>query len=156
MSLLYDIAAGAVASTLAGNELAIAAFVHPQLYKLAETEHANVASRLARVLGRVMPVWYGLALLLIAGAAYEHRPVTSGRGLLLMCAAVLWAVIIGLTVALEVPINNRIAALNANAPYANWLEDRKRWDALHNVRVGLLLVAIVLLLAGLLGAGSGA
>ena len=74
MTIAYDIATATVATMMAGNELAVAAFVHPQLQKLSDHTHAHVASLLAAALGKAMPLWYGLALLLILGAAFEHRP----------------------------------------------------------------------------------
>jgi hypothetical protein len=48
-----------------------------------------------------------------------------------------------------VPINNRIAKIDSDHPYAGWLEDRARWDGLHRARVALLIVAVLLLFAGL-------
>jgi uncharacterized membrane protein len=154
MTTLYDIATATVAATMAGNELCVAAFVHPQLRKLSDNVHAQIAPPLARALGKAMPLWYGLALVLILGAAYEHRPVFSGSGLLIAFAAVLWAVTIVFTITMLVPINNRIAGMNPQQPYATWLEDRCRWDKLHRVRVELLIVAVLLLLAGLFGGNT--
>jgi hypothetical protein len=151
MATLYDIATATVVATLAGNELAVAAFVHPQLRKLNAGAHAQTAQPLANVLGKAMPFWYGAALVLIIGAIFEHHPITSGAGLLITFAAVLWAVIIAFTIALLVPINNRIAGMNPEQPYPTWLEDRCRWDKLHRVRVELVMIAMLLLFAGLFG-----
>jgi uncharacterized membrane protein len=96
-----------------------------------------------------MPLWYALALALIIGAAFEYRPVTSGAGLLLASAAVVWAATILFTVKMLVPINNRIARMNPEQPHEAWLRDRARWDQLHRIRVAWLIVALLLLLAGL-------
>ena len=92
---------------MAGNELAVAAFVHPQLRKLNASAHAQVAQPLASVLGKAMPIWaYGAALLaLILGAAFEHSPISSGSGLLIAFSAVLWALTIVFTITMLVPIN---------------------------------------------------
>jgi uncharacterized membrane protein len=150
MTAAYDIATATVAGLMAGNEFAVAAFVHPQLHKLGHTPHAQAAARLASVLGKAMPFWYGAALVLILGAAFEHRPVSSGLGLFILLAAVLWAATIVFTVTMLVPINNRIAKMNPEHPYDCWLQDRSRWDHLHQVRVALLIMAFVLLLTGLL------
>ena len=151
MASLYDIATAAVAATLTGNEFAVAAFVHPQLRKLNDSAHAQIAQPLASALGKAMPLWYSLALALILGAAYEHRPISSGPGVLIVLAAILWAVTIVFTVTTLVRINNRIAKLNPQQPYPIWLLDRCRWDKLHRIRVELLIVAVLLLLAGLFG-----
>jgi uncharacterized membrane protein len=149
MTIAYDIATATVAGTMAGNEFAVAAFIHPQLRKLGDSVHAQTAAPLAAALGKAMPLWYGLALLLILGAAFEHRPVTSGPGLFIAMAAALWAATIVFTVAMLVPINNRIAKMNPEHPYDCWLQDRCRWDQLHQVRVVLLIMAFLLLLTGL-------
>jgi uncharacterized membrane protein len=70
-------------------------------------------------------------------------------------AAVLWAATIVFTIAMLVPINNRIAKMDPEHPYDRWLQDRCRWDHLHQVRVTLLIMAFVLLLTGLFaGAGT--
>ena len=153
MTVAYDIATATIAGVMAGNELAIAAFIHPQLHKLDDKTHAQTAASLAGVLGRAMPLWYGVALVLIVGAAFEHRPVTSGAGLFLLLAAALWVLTIIFTIAMLVPINNRIAKMDPAHPYDCWLRDRSRWDVLHQVRVALLVMAFVLLLTGLF-AGS--
>ena len=151
MTVAYDIATAAVVGLMAGNEFAVAAFFHPQLYKSDDSTHAKAAALLARVLGKVMPLWYDLALVLIFGTIFEHRPISSGPGLFLLLAACIWAVTIIFTVAMLVPINNRIAKLDSEHPYDCWLQDRRRWDQLHQVRVVLLIMAFVLLLTGLFG-----
>ena len=151
MATFYDIATATVAATMAGNEFAVAAFVHPQIRKLDNTAHSQAAQLLARVLGKAMPLWYALALLLILGAAYEHRPITTDPGALIALAAILWAITIVFSVTMLVPINNRIAKMDPQQPYSTWLQDRCRWDKLHRIRIELLLVAVVVLLAGLFG-----
>src|SRR5271154_4802295 len=55
MTIAYDIATVAVAGMMAGNEFAVAAFVHPQLRRLADSAHAQTAALLAGVLGKAMP-----------------------------------------------------------------------------------------------------
>lgn len=152
MIIGYDVATAAVTGLMAGSEFAVAAFIHPQLRRLGNGVHAQTAAPLASVLGRAMPIWYGVALVLILGAAFEHQPISSGPGLFLASAAALWVVAIVLSVTLLVPINNRIAKMNPEHPYDCWLQDRCRWDQLHQVRVVLLIMAFLLLLTGLLGA----
>jgi uncharacterized membrane protein len=154
MPLAYDIATATVAGMMAGNEFAIAAFIHPQIRKLGNDTHAQTAVPLAGVLGKAMPLWYGLALALILGAAFEHRPLLNGPGLFITIAATLWAVTIIFTIIMLVPLNNRIARMDPNHPYDCWLQDRCRWDKLHQVRVILLVMAFILLLTGLFAAAG--
>jgi hypothetical protein len=151
MTVAYDIATAAVTGLMAGNEFAVAAFVHPQLRKLGDSAHLQIAPRLAGVLGKAMPIWYGFALVLILGAAFEHRPLSSGPGLFIALAAALWVATILFSVTMLVPINNRIAKIDPEHPYDCWLQDRCRWDQLHQLRVVLLIMAFVLLLTGLFG-----
>jgi len=88
-------------------------------------------------------------LALILGAAFEHRPVLHGPGLLILSAAVLWVAIILFTVTMLVPINNRIAPMNPEHTYSGWRTDRAQRDRLHRVRVVLLIASVLLLLTGL-------
>lgn len=64
MTEILNLVAIVVTGLMVGSELGIAAFVHPTLSKLPDTVHFPAASALARVLGRFMPFWYGLVLLL--------------------------------------------------------------------------------------------
>jgi hypothetical protein len=148
MTAAYDIATVTVVGLMAGNEFAVAAFVHPQLHKLSRSTHAQAAAPLAGVLGKAMPLWYGVALLLILGAAFEHRPISSGPGLFIVLAAAIWVAAIVFSITMLVPINNRIAKMNPQQPYDCWLQDRCRWDQLHQLRVTLLIMAFVVLLTG--------
>jgi len=148
--IAYDVLTAAVAGTLVGNEFAIAAFVHPQLQRLSATAHAKTAPLLASSLGRFMPYWYALALLLMVGATFEHGPISSGPGLLIFSSAVLWVIAILFTVTSLVPINNRIASMDPEQPHHSWLRDRCRWDEFHRLRVTILTLALVMLLTGLI------
>ena len=44
MSVAYDIATATVTGLMVGNELAVAAFVHPQLHKLSHSVHVQTAA----------------------------------------------------------------------------------------------------------------
>ena len=148
MTIAYDIATAALAATMVGNEFAVAAFVHPQLTKLAPQTHAQASAQLASSLGKWMPFWYAAAFAFILGAAFEHRSKPHSLGLIL-ASAVLWATTIIFTVTTLVPINNRIAKMDTQHPYDCWQEDRKRWDRLHRTRVEVLFAALLLLFTGL-------
>ena len=49
-----------IAGLMVGNELAIAAFVHPTLDRLPDDVHLPASIALARLLGMFMPFWYAL------------------------------------------------------------------------------------------------
>ena len=145
-----ELAAIVIAGTMVGNELAVAVFVHPRISALDDATHVRAAQTLAAALGRAMPFWYALTLLLSGAVAFSARPTgTSGHGSALWAAG-LFAATIVYSLLLEVPINNQVARWQPESLPANWRELRRRWDALHAVRVVVLLVALVLLVAACL------
>ena len=62
----------------------------------------------------------------------------------------LWAGAIVLSISALVPINNRIASLNTAAPAPGWERDHRKWDALHRVRILLLILALLIVVNALL------
>jgi len=60
-------------------------------------------------------------------------------------AAALFAAMSIYSVLLPVPINNQVARWQPDSLPPNWRELRSRWDTLHAIRVGFLVVALVLL-----------
>ncbi|HEY0793938.1 MAG TPA: anthrone oxygenase family protein, partial [Chthoniobacterales bacterium] len=95
--------------------------------------------------GRVMPFWYALTLLLSVAVVVLARTAWTLSWWLALGAAALFALMIVYTVLLPVPINNQVARWRPEALPANWRPLRRRWDTLHAIRVGVLLVALVLL-----------
>jgi uncharacterized membrane protein len=142
-----DIVTLVATGLLVGNELAVSLFINPVMWRLNAEAQARALSLFAKLLGRVMPFWYALCLLLLAVETWlrRGRPGFS----FLLAAAVLWVAVIVFSITVLVPINNRIAAVAADAPLATWLPSHKRWDRLHRVRIVLLVVALVLLVHGL-------
>jgi len=135
---------------LTGAEAAVALFIHPVLYRVPDLAHATVAKPLAAKLGRVMPFWYAASLLLAIAQAWTawHAPARP----LAVAAAVLLALIVVLSIALPVPINNQIARLDPARLPANFLALRRRWDLYHGIRVLLLVIVDVLLILAALRA----
>jgi uncharacterized membrane protein len=128
------------AGLMVGNELALSAFVNPAIWQLESGPQAQGLSLLARSLGRVMPVWYGLCLALVALESFLHRHQAALVPLL--TATLIWAGVIVFTIGMLVPINDRIASLNTAAPTPGWKHDHKKWDSLHRVRILLMAVAL--------------
>ena len=90
-----------------------------------------------RLFTKTMPPALMLPLLgLIASVPLTRDAVRS----LLAVAAVLTAIVLAITIALEVPINRRVASWSAGAAPANWTAVRDRWLWYHLARtvVGLL------------------
>jgi uncharacterized membrane protein len=139
-----------VSGAMVGNEFAVAAFVHPSFTKLPDPAHEVAAGSLARILGRIMPFWYALTLLLsIANAVLRWRYVHE-LDLWILSACALWGVAIVSTIIWLVPINNRVASWTPESLPSNWRNDRKRWDLLHRWRTLLLFAALVCLVVGVL------
>lgn len=145
---ILNVVAIIVAGLMVGNELAVAAFVHPTLNKLPDAVHLPAASALARVLGRYMPFWYILVSLLTLALGLIRWQQTADLSTWFAASAVLWLLVIGFTVTMLVPINNRIASWEKFTAPADWKTSRNRWDQLHRLRVLLLTIALAFLIVG--------
>ena len=149
MFALLDLLTITITGFMIGNEIAIAAFVHPSLSGLPPRTHLGAARPVAFILGRYMPFWYGLGLLALLAELFLRHTAEPAFHLLLV-AAFLWAAAIVFTVVQLVPRNNRIAAADPDQPYASWQADRLAWDRAHRLRVVVLTVAFTLLLVAVL------
>jgi uncharacterized membrane protein len=138
---ILDLLAILCVGPLVGNELAVSLFVNPAMWKLDDSSQAKALSLLARSLGKVMPFWYILSLLLLVADAYGRRHDTHVQ--LLYAAIFIWIVAILYTVTLLVPINNRIARLNPDSLPSGWRSEHLKWDTFHRWRVLLLATAMV-------------
>jgi uncharacterized membrane protein len=148
--LFLDIFTITSAGLMIGNELAVSLFVNPALWQLENGAQAKALSLLARSLGKRMPGWYALCLILIVIEIYLHR---NDAGLIpLLLAALLWIAVVICTIAFLVPINNCIAVLTSASSPPDWKPDHKRWDTLHRWRILVLVAALVSLIYGLVGA----
>lgn len=137
MEHLTAIVALVLLGPLVGVELGVAAFTNPLVSKLPDDAYRAFRSGGSRLLGALMPFWYlATALVLIASAVLS-------RSVLTIVATALMGVVILLTLTVLVPINNRIAAWSDAADVDRDLA--RRWDRLHWLRVGLLVVMFVLL-----------
>ena len=145
MPSLFDLVTITLTGLMVGNEVAVAAFIHPAISRLPPAPHLAAAAAVARILGRVMPIWYALGLICLLGELWLHRGQPADRSLLL-AAVLLWTFTIVATVAVLLPRNTRIANARLDQPYPTWQADRATWDALHRIRVAVLAVAFVLLL----------
>jgi len=141
MILTLDIVTTMCIGLLIGTEFAVSAFVNPILWKLDESAQSRAVSLFARKLGAVMPFWYGASfLLLVAEAAIRWR---TGGAALICAAAGLWAAAIILSLAVLVPINNRLARLDGLSFAATARREHRRWDTIHRIRVMELSAAMV-------------
>lgn len=145
---LLDITTITIIGLMVGNELTVSLFINPVMRRLDPATQAHVLSLFAGLLGRVMPLWYALCLvLLIAEAVLRHG---TSVFLSLLAAIVLWIATILYSVLFLVPINNRIAALQSTHSIADWLPRHERWNRLHLFRIAAILIALVLTIHSLL------
>ncbi|BBY44060.1 DUF1772 domain-containing protein [Mycolicibacterium celeriflavum] len=126
-----------ITGPLVGVEIGVAVFTHPVIGRLPDQAFRQARGDAARVLGKVMPFWYVASL-----AALIATAVVTGNWLVIT-AAVLMALVLLTTVTLMVPINNRIGRWSDAAEADRDLA--RRWDRLHWLRVGLLIVLYGLL-----------
>ncbi len=145
---LLDLFSILVAGLMIGTELTVSLFIHPVMHQLDTPAQTRGLSLFAAVLGRAMPFWYALCLLLFLAETYVHRADAAFP--FLLTASLLWAAVIVFTILFLVPINKRIAALSADAPREQWFPAHQRWERLHRLRTFLLLVALVLVVHSLL------
>lgn len=126
---------------LIGTELAVSVFINPVLRRLEDRAQAKVISLFAARLGKSMPFWYGLSLvlLIIEAIVERHEPGNT----LLIAASSLWVAVIVLTLLFLVPINNRMMQLDASSFPEEAQREHRRWDTLHSLRVATLVVAMV-------------
>lgn len=146
---LLDTITIVLAGLMVGNELAVSAFVNPAVWQLESHPQARGLSILARSLGRVMPFWYSLCLLLLVLESFLRRHQVAF--VQLAAATLIWAGVIVFTIGMLVPINNRIASLDTVSPAPGWKDDHKRWDSLHRIRILLLAIAFLVLSYALVG-----
>src|SRR5271169_4802453 len=97
-SHILDVVAILAAGLMTGNELTVAAFLHPTLSRLPDAVHAPAARAFARLFGCIMPFWYALVLLLSGIETWSHWPLTSAGPKLLLAASILWLLTIAFTV----------------------------------------------------------
>jgi uncharacterized membrane protein len=131
---------------LIGTEFAVAVFINPILRKLDAREELRAIRLFAAKLGRAMPFWYaGSLLLLIAEIVIRYKQAGET---LLIAASLIWVAVIVLTLIFLVPINNRLARVDLNAPPEQALAEHGKWDSLHRWRVASLTAAMVCFLVG--------
>jgi uncharacterized membrane protein len=140
-----SIATIVVVSLMVGVELSVAVFVNPIFDRLPNDGGIAARSDGARVLGRWMPFWYiGSVLLSICWAIkIWGRP----QAFTVIAAVMLLVVSIVMSVTILVPINTKIAHWSSGGAPKNWREQVNPWDRFHYIRVGIIVVAFVLLVA---------
>lgn len=134
---VLNVATVVIVLSLVSVEFSVAAFINPAARRLDPEPRLQVLSRLAAVLGRVMPVWYPVSALLLAIQTWLswHTP---GRAVLLAATAI-WILASLASILFLVPLNTRIAEGDAD-----WQRIHRVWDRRHRARTAALAIAAVL------------
>ena len=103
-----------------------------------------IGKRMIGNLAPVMPFLMPLAILsVIAAAVMAHSALTWAGLALFLCALVI-------TLAVEVPIDNKIKRWTLETMPAGWQQIRDRWERFHALRTFAAVGALVLVTAGAL------
>ena len=135
---LFNMVTLCVVLTLVGVEFSVSAFVNPATWRLEPESQLKMLRRFALVLGKVMPVWYPVSMLLFGIQTWLcwHTP---GRAILLTADAI-WVLTSVASIFVLVPLNSRLAE-GAD----DWQRISRIWDRRHRVRIAALALAAVLL-----------
>ena len=135
---LFNMATVLIIVTLVGVEFSVSAFVNPAAWRLDPEPQLKFSSRVAFVLGRVMPLWYPLCTLLLRIQTWLRWRTTGVR--LLLTADGIWLLASLASIFFLVPLNNRVIE-----GAAGWQQIHRAWDSRHRVRIAALAVAAALL-----------
>ena len=123
---------------LAGAESASFLLVQPVVARLPQVPQIRMQQGMLRTFGRVMPILLPLTSVLIVVTAVV-APAGAPRTVWII-AAVVAAVLVGFTLIVNVPINNRTLTWDAEQPPADWEEQRHRWHRYQGLRATLLWI----------------
>ncbi|MET9498388.1 DUF1772 domain-containing protein [Streptomyces sp. NPDC006552] len=147
MLAALEVVTTVVVGVLVGVEFSVAFVVNPILAALPGDNGLRGRVHGARMLGAVMPFWYIGSLVL--GAVWAVAD-WSGRGAgLVVTAAAFLIVSVVMSIALLVPINNRVKTWTADGLPDDWKQQMNAWDRFHYVRVVVLVAAFAFLVAAL-------
>jgi Domain of unknown function (DUF1772) len=129
-----------------GNEFSIGFFIHPSLARDDHRAFLPAIQVFARFFGRIMPIWMAGTLLLHLLLLWLTWQWPADHTVLLISAVFLWIIVIVFSVTGPVPINDRVKAWDVDQLPADWEAQRRQWDRLNAIRVGLIGIAFVALL----------
>jgi uncharacterized membrane protein len=134
---LLDVAAVFLVLLMVGSEFSVSAFVDPSVGRLDPKPKSVLLSHYAAVLGKVMPFWYGVDLLLLGTETwlYRHAPEFT----VLLIASFFWLLATLGSIFFLVPLNNRVIAVSPD-----WQAAHRSWDRRHRVRIVALAIAALL------------
>jgi hypothetical protein len=131
---------------LFGNEFSIGFFIHPSLSKDDHRAFLPAIQVFARFFGNIMPIWMTGTLFLYLLLLWVTWLWPARHTIALVCAVILWVMIIVFSILGPVPINNRVKTWDTAHLPEDWEAQRRQWDRLNAARVILIGLAFVALL----------
>jgi uncharacterized membrane protein len=138
---------GLLAGIFLGDRMGLG-FARPALpatsfVQLQQIQHAHFV--------RMMPILQIAALLsTLTWLFLLHSDVRSSQFAVVALAAICLLVVFGLTMAINVPINNTLMTWNASAPPGDAMEIWKRWEQVNTVRAIISPIGFALEVLGLI------
>jgi hypothetical protein len=144
METALAIVTATIIGTMVGVEFCVSFFLNPIVLRLPAGPSLDGQADGARILGRTMPPWYVVSLVLTVALA----AITWGTGAAQasVVAIVLFLVNLAMSLAVLVPINRRAMRWTPEEHPADWREQARRWNRFNHLRVALILAAFVLVL----------
>lgn len=140
------IATGLLAGIFLGDRMGLG-FARPALpassfVQLQQIQHVHFV--------RMMPVLQIAALLsTLTWLFFLRSDVRSSQFAVIALAAICLLVVFGLTIAINVPINNALMTWNATAPPGDAMEIWKRWEQVNTIRAIISPIGFALQVLGL-------
>ncbi len=134
-----------LASVLTGNEFGGWAGTHPALRTLPTGAHIRAEQAITRRFGLLMPFAMTATIVSCIPVLALIRDRRSAPYRLTLGGILCYLAMLGVTFAGNMPINRRTLQLSPEAPPADWLALRRRWDRWHTLRNALNFAGLGLL-----------
>ena len=134
---LLNVATALFVLLMVGSECSVSAFTDPSAWRLDPVPQSVMLSHYAAVLGKVMPFWYGLNLVLLGTETWLYRH-TPDSAFLLIATSIWFLATLG-SILFLVPLNNRVIAASPG-----WQAAHRSWDRRHRVRIAGLAISALL------------
>ena len=135
---LFNVAVVFITLLMVGAEFSVSAFVDPSAWRLDPEPQSKMLSHYADVLGKVMPFWYGVGLVLLGIETWLCR--NAPEFTILLAASAIWFMSTLGSIIFLVPLNNRVIAVSPG-----WQAAHRSWDRRHRVRIAALAISSILL-----------
>lgn len=145
-----------LAGMLTGNEFGSWAIVHRALANLPFTSRFQAEQALTRRYGAIMPVFMAITIASFLPVLFLTGDLAAPSFRFGVAGMLAYVAMLAVTLSGNVPINNRLLALTADATAQDeFAALRDRWDRLHTIRNVLNIAGLILtVLAAVSGAPS--